>query len=48
MAQPDIKELVLTQGAESRTGSPREFADYIKSQIDFFAKIVASAGIKPE
>lgn len=48
MAQPDIKELVLTQGAESRTGSSREFADYIKSQIDFFAKIVASAGIKPE
>ena len=48
MARPDIKELVLTQGAESRTGSPREFADYIKSQIDFFAKIVASAGIKPE
>jgi hypothetical protein len=39
---------VLAQGAEARTGTPQEFADYIGSQIDFFAKIVASAGIKPE
>jgi len=48
MAQSNIKALVLTQGVESRTGSPREFSEYIRSQIGFFAKIVASAGIKPE
>ncbi|HKA41896.1 MAG TPA: tripartite tricarboxylate transporter substrate binding protein [Burkholderiales bacterium] len=48
MAQAEIRELTLTQGTEPRTGTPQEFADYIKSQIEFFAKIVASAGIKPE
>lgn len=48
MARPDIKELVLTQGAESRTSSPQEFSDYVRMQIDFFAKIIKEAKIKPE
>jgi tripartite-type tricarboxylate transporter receptor subunit TctC len=48
MARPDIKELVLAQGAESRTSSPQEFMDHIRAQIDFFSRIVADAGIKPE
>jgi tripartite-type tricarboxylate transporter receptor subunit TctC len=48
MALTDVKELLASQGAESRTGSPERFADYIKTQIDFYGKIIAGAGIKPE
>jgi tripartite-type tricarboxylate transporter receptor subunit TctC len=48
MALPDVKELLATQGAESRTTTPEQFSDYIKSQIDFYGKIIAGAGIKPE
>ena len=48
MALPDVKEVLFGQGAESRTSSPQEFSDYIRTQIDLFAKIVKDAGIKPE
>jgi tripartite-type tricarboxylate transporter receptor subunit TctC len=48
MSRSDVKELVLTQGAEAHTSSPQEFSDFLNSQIDFFARIVANAGIKPE
>jgi len=48
MAQRDVGEILFSQGAEPRTNSPQEFAAFIKTQIDFFAKIVADAGIKPE
>jgi tripartite-type tricarboxylate transporter receptor subunit TctC len=48
MALPDVKELLASQGAEPRTSSPQEFADYIRTQIDFYGKIAAGAGIKPE
>ena len=48
MALPDVEEQMLNHGAESRTSTPEEFADFIKNQIDRYAKIVAGAGIKPE
>jgi len=48
MSRADVKEFVLVQGAESRPSSAREFADYLKTQLRFFARIVADAGIKPE
>lgn len=48
MALTDVKELLASQGAESRTSSPQEFTDYIKTQLVFYRKIVASAGITPE
>jgi tripartite-type tricarboxylate transporter receptor subunit TctC len=48
MVLTDVKELLASQGAEARTSSPQEFMEYIKSQIEFYRKIVASAGITPE
>jgi tripartite-type tricarboxylate transporter receptor subunit TctC len=48
MELPDVKDLFATQGAEARTNSPAKFADYVRTQIDFYAKIIAGAGIKPE
>lgn len=48
MALPDVRELLASQGAEPRTGTPEAFAGYIRDQIDFYRKIIDSAGIKPE
>jgi len=48
MAARDVGEVLFSQGAEPRTNTPQEFAAFMKSQIDLFAKIVADAGIKPE
>ena len=45
---PLMAQAPLAQGAESRPSSAQEFGDYLKSQMEFFAKIVADAGIKPE
>lgn len=47
-ALSDVKELLASQGAEPRTGTPEEFASYIRAQIEFYRKIVADAGIAPE
>jgi tripartite-type tricarboxylate transporter receptor subunit TctC len=48
MAHSDMKELLASQGAEPRTGTPEEFAAYIRSQIEVYRKIIADAGIAPE
>jgi len=48
MALADVKELLASQGAEPRTDSPERFADYIKTQIDFYGKIIVGVGIKSE
>lgn len=48
MTLPDVKEFLAGQGAEPRTTSPQEFMEYIKTQTDFYRKIVADAGIKPQ
>ena len=48
MALPDVEEIVRAQGAQSKTTTPQEFADYIKANIALYARIVAAAGIKPE
>jgi tripartite-type tricarboxylate transporter receptor subunit TctC len=48
MALADVKELFASQGAETRTGTPQEFARYIVEQIEFYGRIINDAGITPE
>lgn len=45
MRAPDLREKLLTEGAEPLTNSPKEFAAYIRSEIDKWAGVVKSAGI---
>jgi tripartite-type tricarboxylate transporter receptor subunit TctC len=45
MRAPDLREKLLTEGAEPLTNSPKEFASYIRSEIDKWAGVVKSAGI---
>ena len=48
MSLPDVKELMLRQGAESWTIGPQEFLEFLKQETDLYARIVREAGIKVE
>ena len=48
LADPAIRELMLSQGNEIGGGTPAQFAALIKSEADRWGKLVKSANIKPE
>ncbi len=43
---PDVKERLVSQGFETRTSTPDEFAAYLKSEIVKWAGIVKASGAK--
>jgi tripartite-type tricarboxylate transporter receptor subunit TctC len=45
---PDMRERLLREGAEPRTGTPEEFAAAMARDLQKWAKVVKSAGIKPQ
>ncbi|HEV7820183.1 MAG TPA: tripartite tricarboxylate transporter substrate binding protein [Burkholderiales bacterium] len=48
LAQPDFKERLAHEGAQPAGGTPTQFAAYIRSEIDKWAKIVRMAKVKVE
>jgi tripartite-type tricarboxylate transporter receptor subunit TctC len=48
MRSPEVRDKLADQGATLIGDTPEEFAAYIKSEIDKWAKVVQAAGIKPE
>jgi tripartite-type tricarboxylate transporter receptor subunit TctC len=48
LAAPDVKEQMLSQGAEVWISSPQESRDYLQAEITKWAKVVATAGLKSE
>ena len=48
LQQPDVRSRITADGAEISAGSSREFADYIRSELDRFGKVMREAGVKPE
>jgi len=46
LQMPDVKERLTSQGFETRTSTPDEFAAYIKSEIVKWAAIVKASGAK--
>jgi tripartite-type tricarboxylate transporter receptor subunit TctC len=46
MADPELRARLTAQGAVPVTGTPKEFADLLKAEIDKYAKAVKAAGIK--
>jgi tripartite-type tricarboxylate transporter receptor subunit TctC len=48
LAEPKLKEQLANFGAMVMTGSPADFAKFIASEIDKWAKVVRFANIKPE
>ena len=43
---PEVKQLLLGQGLEVRTSTPAEFAAYMKSEFDKWAKVIKDRGLK--
>ncbi len=47
LASPDLRERLLTSGAEIVGGTPEEFAALIKAEIPKWEKLMKAAGVKP-
>jgi len=48
LRQPDVKERIAGVGAEPVGNTPEEFAAFIRSEMEIYARIVKAAGIKAE
>jgi tripartite-type tricarboxylate transporter receptor subunit TctC len=46
--QPDVRKQLADQGYEAAGNSPEQFADYIKTEIAKWAKVIRAAGLKAE
>ncbi len=46
LAMPDLREKLVAQGFEPVGSSPAEFAVYIPSQIETWAKVIRAAGLR--
>jgi tripartite-type tricarboxylate transporter receptor subunit TctC len=47
-AMPEFRERLVALGAEPVGNTPAEFADYIRSEIPKWARVIKAAGIKPD
>lgn len=47
-ASNQLKEQFARLGIEARSDTPREFADFIRQQVQAFSKIAKAAGIEPQ
>lgn len=48
LQSPDVKEQMLAQGAQAWTSSAAQAREHLQSEIDKWAKVVKSAGVKPQ
>jgi tripartite-type tricarboxylate transporter receptor subunit TctC len=48
LREPDLRQRLASQGAEPLTSTPDEFAAYLRSEIDKWAKVVKAAGMKAD
>ncbi|MGM4988252.1 MULTISPECIES: Bug family tripartite tricarboxylate transporter substrate binding protein [unclassified Tardiphaga] len=48
LKQDDVRRRFIDQGVEPVGGTPAQFADQIKTEIQKWARVVKDAGIKPE
>ncbi|MEO7726490.1 MAG: tripartite tricarboxylate transporter substrate binding protein [Burkholderiales bacterium] len=48
LALPDVAEKLAVAGVEIQTSSPKEWGDFVKSEIAKWAKVVKEAGVKVE
>jgi tripartite-type tricarboxylate transporter receptor subunit TctC len=48
LQQPDLRQRLASQGAEPLTSTPAEFSAYLRAEIDKWATVVKTAGMKPD
>ncbi len=46
--KPDVKAMLLTQGAEASPSTPEELGDFVKSELARWTPIIKAAGIKAD
>ncbi|HTE14260.1 MAG TPA: tripartite tricarboxylate transporter substrate binding protein [Burkholderiales bacterium] len=46
--KPDVKQMLLTQGAEAAPSTPEELGDFVKSELARWTPIIKAAGIKAD
>ena len=44
--KPDVKQHLLTQGAEAAPSTPEELGDFVKRELQRWLPIIKAAGIK--
>lgn len=48
LADPGIKEKLANLGNDSMDMSPKEFSDFVDSEIAIYARVLRAAGVKPQ
>jgi tripartite-type tricarboxylate transporter receptor subunit TctC len=48
LAEPGVKEKLHNLGNDSLDMSPKQFSDFVDSEIAVYAKVIKDAGIKPQ
>jgi len=48
LADPDVKQKMLAAGAEPHGMSPAEFAAFVRSEMDKWARLMKERGINPD
>jgi tripartite-type tricarboxylate transporter receptor subunit TctC len=48
LAQPDVVERLTAAGVEIQTSTPKEWGDFVKSEVEKWQKVTKEAGIKVE
>jgi tripartite-type tricarboxylate transporter receptor subunit TctC len=48
LASADIKERFMVEGLEPMGGTPEDFAKFIRSEIDKYAKVIKAAGVRQQ
>ena len=48
LSRPEVREQLFKQGLEAQTGTPDEFAKFVRSEVAKMAKIIKASGAKPE
>jgi tripartite-type tricarboxylate transporter receptor subunit TctC len=44
----ELQTILIRLGAEPKTGSPQDFAEFIAEEVPKWAKVVKSSGMKPD
>ena len=48
IARPDVKQTLTLMGIDAFTSTPEDLGDYVKSEMQKWARLVKDAGIQPE
>ena len=48
LQSPDVRERFAAEGIEALGGTPDQFAEYIRSEIARWGRVIKEAGVRPE